>query len=576
MFLGLITRCKNEFFIKEFCDYYLSQGVDKIYVVDDNSDDKSIYDKITDNKVEIIYENNIIENDYTNKLYKRIKNDFKWMIYCDVDEFITTKRNISNTIRDELNSTFKNVDCIKIPWVMMSCNSKEKNPNSILLENTYRWNHNKKHPNPINKFRCRYDMIEVKCIFKTNKFNYIWDHHPNEYIGNITVVDSIYKKEDTLSFKYYNLREDDIENGILLCYHYRIISLEHCKIKLETSLWYKTYNFEDLISSDYPEIIDETLKYKTYCSQIKNQLEYIKSNNSLGLITRCKDEYFIEEFCNYYLNQGVDNIMILDDKSSDIRIYDNIKNNPKIFIYYAKYNSKCHDSNCIKNCSCNRVLANEIYKNVKNKFEWIIYVDVDEFITTKKNLKSTILQELNTTYKNVDCISIPWLMMSPVNKKNPVSVLETNIYRVNYDNKPFYTCDSKRGPDKFANQLSGKLSQCKSIFKCAKFNGIHDTNKQSDHHPVFPTSENVNWVESIENTKVYLNFKNYNKNLTEDCLKNASFICYHYRIISEEHAIIKLSTNDWYIENGYTLNHLMKMNKDIKDETLKYKSIFKI
>ena len=55
-FLGLITRCKDEFFIKEFCNYYLSQEVDKIFVIDDNSNDKSIYNNINDNRIEIIYE----------------------------------------------------------------------------------------------------------------------------------------------------------------------------------------------------------------------------------------------------------------------------------------------------------------------------------------------------------------------------------------------------------------------------------------------------------------------------------------------------------------------------------------
>ena len=152
-FLGLITRCKDEFFIKEFCDYYLSQGVDKIFVIDDNSNDKSIYKNIKDNRIKIIYKKNIIQNNYADKFYKEIKSYFKWIIYCDVDEFITTKKNITNTIKDELKTTFKNVDCIKIPWVMMSCNSIEKNQDSILLENTYRWNHNKKHPNKIRKFK---------------------------------------------------------------------------------------------------------------------------------------------------------------------------------------------------------------------------------------------------------------------------------------------------------------------------------------------------------------------------------------------------------------------------------------
>ena len=80
-FLGLITRCKDEFFIKEFCDYNLSQGVDKIFVIDDNSNDKSIYNNINDNKIEIIYEDNIIKNNYANKLFDKIKSKFKWKIY---------------------------------------------------------------------------------------------------------------------------------------------------------------------------------------------------------------------------------------------------------------------------------------------------------------------------------------------------------------------------------------------------------------------------------------------------------------------------------------------------------------
>ena len=39
-FLGLITRCKDEYFVKEFVDYYISQGVDHIYIIDDDSVDK--------------------------------------------------------------------------------------------------------------------------------------------------------------------------------------------------------------------------------------------------------------------------------------------------------------------------------------------------------------------------------------------------------------------------------------------------------------------------------------------------------------------------------------------------------
>jgi len=71
------------------------------------------------------------------------------------------------------------------------------------------------------------------------------------------------------------LRENDIENGILLCYHYRIISKENCINKLQNNLWYiqDGYTIDDLLSCDYPEIIDETLKYKTINKSVE---DYIK------------------------------------------------------------------------------------------------------------------------------------------------------------------------------------------------------------------------------------------------------------------------------------------------------------
>jgi hypothetical protein len=266
-FIGLITRCKNEPYVKEFVKYYLKQGIDKIHIIDDNSDDKKIYKGVKNNqKLEIIYDKNIIEKKSINKLYNKIKNNFEWIIYVDIDEYIVTKKNIKYTIRKELKTTFKNCHCIKVPWIMMSCNSIKKNPDSLLETNIYRWNHDNKHENNItneHKFRCRYDSIEVKCIFKPSYFNNITDHHPIEpVISNTRVVDSISKKQQELNSLHSNLREKDITEGYLLCYHYRIISVENSLNKIINNNWYKKYTLKDIMSSDYPEIIDETLKNK--------------------------------------------------------------------------------------------------------------------------------------------------------------------------------------------------------------------------------------------------------------------------------------------------------------------------
>ena len=97
------------------------------------------------------------------------------------------------------------------------------------------------------------------------KFNSIWDHHPKENADDICIVDSIRNEEQQLDPFYENLRETDIKNGFLLCYHYRIISRENSMNKLQNNFWYikHGYTIDDLMSCDYPEILDETLKHKS-------------------------------------------------------------------------------------------------------------------------------------------------------------------------------------------------------------------------------------------------------------------------------------------------------------------------
>ena len=119
--------------------------------------------------------------------------------------------------------------------------------------------------NNIPKFRCRYDKIEVKCIFKPAYFNDVFDHHPiRPVIDDLNVVNSIDNSVSKLDPWHHNLREIDIKEGIMVCYHYRIISQENNQKKLEQNYWYiqKGYTCDDLMSSDHPEIVDFTLKKK--------------------------------------------------------------------------------------------------------------------------------------------------------------------------------------------------------------------------------------------------------------------------------------------------------------------------
>lgn len=271
-FLALITRCKNEPYVAEFVTYYLSQGVDTIYIIDDNSDEDIYKGVIKNSNVKIILNNEFLIKKKRDQfygcqqIYKKIRDKYQWLIVVDMDEYITTRKHIYNTIRDELETTFADSVCIKIPWVMMSSNSIKLNPTSLLKTNVYRWNHDNKHRNNTHphKFRCRYDKIEVKCIFKPKYFNDIFMHHPLDPISKgLLVVDSVSNDKDTLNPFYDNLRETDIKKGYLLCYHYRIVSIENSLNKIKHNLIYKHYKLQDLLSTDYPEVVDNTLRNKS-------------------------------------------------------------------------------------------------------------------------------------------------------------------------------------------------------------------------------------------------------------------------------------------------------------------------
>jgi hypothetical protein len=273
MKIALITRCKDEPFVHEFVAYYVNEGVDNIFIYDDQSN-MGTYDKIDTkykDKVTIINSKNHISNkavlnNMLNALYKRVKS-FDWVINVDMDEFVTA--NDDKTIRTHLETTYKDVDRIKIPWVMMTRNGRIKNPNSLLRDITHRWNHDLTHMSdnlPDYKFRCYRNLIPCKSIFKPSKFRKCGIHNPYQPYDITTVknVDSVYngffdmKPKKSIHYEYFN--EECIKNATLLCYHYRIYSEECVLNKLNGCV----YNFDavKMLDYDYPEVVDFKMRDK--------------------------------------------------------------------------------------------------------------------------------------------------------------------------------------------------------------------------------------------------------------------------------------------------------------------------
>jgi len=256
-FLTIITRFKNEPFAAEFVEYYLSQGADRIFILDDHSSLSYGESVLREPRVTILPAHSFAENEMraADQLYQRIRSQSEWFAVVDADEFITTKRNPHWTIRDELAYNFRDVDCIKVPWVMMSGNGRERDPASLLGEIIHRWDHDRRHPHPYrwHKGRCRYKQIEVKCIFRGVAFGGLHhSHYPAGPCRGVRTVDGIRIRPAGLDAFHPRLREADISSGHLLCYHYRIISRQSCLRKIADTNFpaYRTA-VENLLASLY-------------------------------------------------------------------------------------------------------------------------------------------------------------------------------------------------------------------------------------------------------------------------------------------------------------------------------------
>jgi len=502
--IGLYSS-EYKILLDDFIEHHTNEGFDKIFILFIDYEDK--FENLFKN-TEFVYLKNFDEI-YLTKLYiEKIKNNFDRCIILDINNFLTTKVNKYNTIKNEINNNFNLADLI-----LISCsNLILENKSNILMNNFKKLNSD-----------------DLKILFKPEKINNIKSVLSLKEIFNLNLYNG--NSNENIFLNSYNNLE------FMYCYKYIFVD---------------NYNETE---------IDECLRFKKCLFSIQNEFKSFNDNYYLGILARCKNEFFVKEFCDYYIKESVDKIIILDDDSDNLSIYNNI-DSKFVKIYYSKNNSCCHDGKCKYFCTCNRILINEIYKLVRLNFQWIAYIDIDEFITSTDN--STIKDKLLEMYKNYHCISIPWIMMSPFQEKNPEKILETNIYRHSYDNLDKNDCII----DKTKQHLH---IQYKSIFKSKVFKQIiSNSNKGNDHYPTDSKKKILSCIESIKNTIIKRPMKEYKDNISEEDIKKANLLCYHYRIASKEHAICKINSSNWY--KTLDIKSLYRPVFEVKDLTLYNKS----
>ena len=128
--VGICTPIKRENkYIIEFIEYYEKYGIDKIFLYDNNDIDDESFDKIIANYIEkglvkVINWRGIKKIRFLmrNECFLKNNDNFDWLIFYDVDEFIYLK-NYSNIKHFLSEPRFKNCIKINLNWVIHTDNN---------------------------------------------------------------------------------------------------------------------------------------------------------------------------------------------------------------------------------------------------------------------------------------------------------------------------------------------------------------------------------------------------------------------------------------------------------------------
>jgi len=183
--LCCIGRMENRY-IKEYVEYYKNIGVDKIFIYDNNYDGEEYFedvigDFIDSNFVQIINfrDREVCQLIAYQDCYEKNKNDYDWICFFDIDEYLTFKRNDIN-VKDFLSQDiFREFDMLHINWMVYGDNDLVKYEDKPLVERF------KKPIEPLD-FKFNYNFPEnnhIKSIVRGGLKDVRWNKTPHTPSG---------------------------------------------------------------------------------------------------------------------------------------------------------------------------------------------------------------------------------------------------------------------------------------------------------------------------------------------------------------------------------------------------------
>jgi len=191
----LICRFKNErHILYEFVHHYLEEGFDTLYLIDNNSDDnyfsenKDWLQTLIEQKKVNISSSNLGQEKSTNLVFNKIKNDYDWVLVCDMDEFMFAVKEKYN-IKDLLENKLFNYDYIEVPWKMFK-HTNYYQPKSIINDNVLTHDNTKDISSPSHgyKYLIRPKYVDIlkahRVSTKNNPKMYKFKSCHNKFIQN--------------------------------------------------------------------------------------------------------------------------------------------------------------------------------------------------------------------------------------------------------------------------------------------------------------------------------------------------------------------------------------------------------
>ena len=185
------------------------------------------------------------------------------------------------------------------------------------------------------------------------------------------------------------------------------------------------YNLKNCIFKylSIPQIIITFNEYRKFNTKIIIKINFIiliyisyiiiitKLKNSRIKICICtvgkNENRYIKEYVEYYKNYGVDKIFLYDNNNINGEKFENI-----IKDYITQNFVEIKNWRGIK--SPQMMIYNDCYNKNYNKYEWLIFNDIDEFIYLKNynNIKKFLNEP---RFKNCENIQLNWLLLTDNN-----------------------------------------------------------------------------------------------------------------------------------------------------------------